>query len=303
MAGNAVLLMTYGAPSSEDEIEAYLTDIRGGRKPSAEAVGGLKERYRKVGGRSPLLEITRAQATALEKTLNSMGAMVRVYIGMKHWHPYIGEVVPTILIDGLRRITGLPLVPHYSSLSTGGYKQALEKALEGLGQVQVDFIESWCDNPLFHQALAEKIKDSLRQFPESAKVQVIFTAHSLPDRILQQNDPYPKQLESSCEAVAKLSRIDNWSFAYQSAGKTNEKWLGPDILEALNELSLKGETDHVLVVPIGFVADHLEISYDIDFEAQLFASARGLNLKRTESLNTSPAFINALADVVHKRLN
>lgn len=303
MAGNAVLLMAYGAPSSEDEIEAYLTDIRGGRKPSAEAVGGLKERYRKVGGRSPLLEITRAQATALEKTLNSMGAMVRVYIGMKHWHPYIGEVVPTILIDGLRRITGLPMAPHYSSLSTGGYKQALEKALEGLGQVQVDFIESWCDNPLFHQALAEKIKDSLRQFPESAKVQVIFTSHSLPDRILQQNDPYPKQLQSSCEAVAKLSRIDNWSFAYQSAGKTNEKWLGPDILEALNELSLKGDTDHVLVVPIGFVADHLEILHDIDFEAQLFASARGLNLKRTESLNASPAFINALADVVHKRLN
>ena len=294
--------MAYGAPSSEDEIEAYLTDIRGGRKPSAEAVGGLKERYQKVGGRSPLLEITRAQATALEKTLNSMGAMVRVYIGMKHWHPYIGEVVQTILNDGPRRIIGLPLAPHYSSLSTGGYKQALEKAVEGL-QVQVDFIESWCDNPLFHQALEEKIRDSLRQFPESAKVQVIFTAHSLPDRILQQNDPYPKQLQSSCEAVAKLSRIDNWSFAYQSAGKTNEKWLGPDILEALNDLSLKGDTDHVLVVPIGFVADHLEISYDIDIEAQLFASARGLNLKRTESLNASPAFINALADVVHKRLN
>lgn len=294
--------MAYGAPSSEDEIEAYLTDIRGGRKPSAEAVGGLKERYRKVGGRSPLLEITRDQATALEKNLNSMGVMVRVYIGMKHWHPYIGEVVQTILSDGFYRVTGLVLAPHYSSLSTGGYKQALEKAVEGL-QVQVDFIESWCDNPLFYQALAEKIKDSLRQFPESAKVQVIFTAHSLPDRILQQNDPYPKQLQSSCEAVAKLSRIDNWSFAYQSAGKTNEKWLGPGILEALNDLSLKGDTDHVLVVPIGFVADHLEISYDIDIEAQLFASARGLNLKRTESLNASPAFINALADVVHRRLN
>jgi ferrochelatase len=294
--------MAYGAPSSEDEIEAYLTDIRGGRKPSAEAVGDLKERYRKIGGRSPLLEITRAQATALEKSLNSMGVMVRVYIGMKHWHPYIGEVVPTILSDGFHRVTGLVLAPHYSSLSTGGYKQALEKAVEGL-QVQIDFIESWCDNPLFHQALAEKIRDSLRQFPGSAKVQVIFTAHSLPDRILQQNDPYPKQLQSSCEAVAKLLRIDNWSFAYQSAGKTNEKWLGPDILEALNELSLKGDTDHVLVVPIGFVADHLEISYDIDLEAQLFASARGLNLKRTESLNASPAFINALADIVHRRLN
>jgi ferrochelatase len=295
--------MAYGAPSSEDEIEAYLADIRGGRKPSIEAVTDLKERYRKIGGRSPLLEITRAQATALERTLNSAGTMVRAYVGMKHWHPYLREVVPRILSDGFRRITGLPLAPHYSSLSTDSYKQALEKALEGLGQVQVDFIESWCDNPLFHQALTEKIKDSLRQFPHSAKVQVIFTAHSLPDRILEQNDPYPKQLQSSCEAVAKLLRIDNWSFAYQSAGETNEKWLRPDILEALNEWSLKGDTHHVLIVPIGFVADNMEILYDIDLEAQLLASTHGLNLKRTESLNASPTFINALADVLHRRLN
>jgi ferrochelatase len=215
---------------------------------------------------------------------------------MKHWHPYIGEVIPRIFSDGL------PLAPHYSSLSTGSYKQAIEKALEGLSQVQVDLIESWCDNPFFHETLAEKIKDSL-QFPQSAKVRVIFTAHSLPEQVLEQNDPYPKQLQPSCEAVAKLSKIDNWSFAYQSAAKTNEKWLGPHILEAPNEWSLKGDTDHVLIVPIGFVADNLEILYDIDLEVQLFASARGLNLKRTESLNPSPTLINALADVLDKRLN
>jgi len=300
---NAILLMAYGTPASENEIEAYLTDIRGGRKPSAEAVADLKERYRKIGGRSPLLEITNAQASALEKTLNSEGANVRAYVGMKHWHPYIGEVVPKILGDGFRRITGLVLAPHYSSTSIGGYKRALKKALEVFSQVQVDFIESWYDNPLFHQALAEKIKQALTQFPESARVQVIFTAHSLPERILEQNDPYPKQLQSSCEAVAKLSRIDDWSFAYQSAGQTDEKWLGPDIVEALNQLSRSGKKDHVLVVPIGFVADHLETLYDIDFEAQLFASAHSLNLKRAESLNVSPTFINALADIVRERLN
>jgi ferrochelatase len=295
--------MAYGAPSSESEIEAYLTDIRGGRKPGIEAVAALKERYRKIGGRSPLLEITRAQAAALERTLSSRGTIARVYVGMRHWHPYIGEVVAGILSDGFLRIVGLPLAPYYSSLVTGSYRRALEKAVEGLGQVQVDFVESWCDNPLFHQALSEKIRDSLREFPQSSKVQVIFTAHSLPCRVIEQDDPYPKQIQSSCETVAKLSKIDRWSFAYQSAGKTDEKWLGPDVLEALNEWSLKGDTGHVLIVPLGFVADNLEILYDIDLEARLFARARGLDLKRTESLNASPTFINGLADILHEQLS
>jgi ferrochelatase len=295
--------MAYGAPSSESEIEAYLTDIRGGHKPSIEGVTDLKERYRKIGGCSPLLEITRAQAAALERTLSSRGTIARVYVGMRHWHPYIGEVVAGILSDGFLRIVGLPLAPYYSSLVTGSYRRALEKAVEGLGQVQVDFVESWCDNPLFHQALSEKIRDSLREFPQSSKVQVIFTAHSLPCRVIEQDDPYPKQIQSSCETVAKLSKIDRWSFAYQSAGKTDEKWLGPDILEALNEWSLKGDTDHVLIVPLGFVADNLEILYDIDLEARLFARARGLDLKRTESLNASPTFINGLADILHEQLS
>jgi ferrochelatase len=295
--------MAYGAPSSESEIEAYLTDIRGGRESSVEAVAALKERYRKIGGRSPLLEITRKQATALERTLSSRGIIARVYVGMRHWHPYIGEVVAEILSEGFLKIVGLPLAPYYSSLITASYRQALEKAVEGLGPVHVDFIESWCDNPLFHKALTEKIRDSLQQFPQSAKVQVIFTAHSLPERIIEQDDPYPKQIQSSCESVAKLSKVDNWSFAYQSAGKTDEKWLGPDILEALNDWSLKGDTDHVLIVPLGFVADNLEILYDIDIEAQLFARARGLDLKRTESLNASPTFINALTDILHEQLS
>lgn len=307
MPNIAVLLMAYGSPNSENEVEEYLTDIRRGHRPGPEAVERLKERYRKIGGRSPLLDITIAQASALEKVLNSEGVKARVYVGMKHWHPYIGEVVPRIAADGLSRIIGIVLAPHYSQISIGGYRQALDKALGASHQSQVDFVESWYDYPLFHRAVAERVTESLEHFPVSTgkKVEVLFTAHSLPERIIEQNDPYPKQLHDSCRAVADLLEIDHWSFAYQSAGQTGEKWLGPDILEALEKLSsrVKESGRNVLVVPIGFVADHLEILYDIDVEAQLFASAHGLNLKRTQSLNTNPTFIAALADLVQRRLN
>jgi ferrochelatase len=299
--------MAYGTPNSENDVEAYLTEIRRGQKPGPDAVEDLKERYRKIGGRSPLLDITIAQASALENVLNSDGVKAKVYVGMKHWHPYIGEVVPKIAADGFSRIIAIALAPHYSQIGIGGYRQALDKAVGPSHQLQVDFVESWYDHPQFHRAVAERVAEALAQFPVQArkKVEVIFTAHSLPERILEENDPYPKQFHDSCVAVADLLKINHWSSAYQSAGKTGEKWLGPDILEALEKLSshVKHFGGNVLVVPIGFVADHLEILYDIDVEAQFFAKGHGLNLKRTQSLNTNPAFISALADVVRKRLN
>ena len=299
----AVLLMAYGAPNSEEEIEPYFTDIMRGRKLSPELLQDLKEQYRKIGGRSPLLDTTMAQASALEEHLRSNAVNVRVYVGMKHWHPYIGEVVPRIIGDGFHRIVALALAPHYSGISIGGYKQALDKSLEATSQVRVDFIDSWHDNPTFHQAVAEKITKALKQF-QNPRTEIIFTAHSLPERILRDNDPYPKQLEASCQSVAGLLKLEHWSFAYQSAGHSGEKWLGPDILEALQQLSdRKGHADNVLVVPIGFVADHLEILFDLDVEAQDFAKSHDLNFRRTESLNTSPTFISALADVVRKRIS
>ena len=293
-----MLLMAYGTPSSEDEIAPYLADIRHGRLARHEIVEELKQRYRKIGGRSPLLEITKAQASALQKELNSNREGVSVHVGMKHWHPYIHEIVPQILRDNPNRIVALALAPHYSQISIGGYKQALYEVLSNSSTVRVDFVESWYDNPFFHQAVAEKVRDALRKFPLSAKVEVVFTAHSLPERILKLNDPYPSQLQASSKAVADLVGLEEWSFAYQSAGMTGEKWLGQDIWEKLNSYSSGG---NVLVVPIGFVADHLEIMYDIDVEAQEFAKRQGLRLIRTESLNTSPTFIQALADVVKRR--
>jgi ferrochelatase len=294
--------MAYGTPSSMDEIEPYLTDIRGGRKPTSEAVEDLKSRYLRIGGRSPLLEITREQALALENQLASGGMRTRVYIGMKHWHPYIREVVPQIIGDGYDRIISLALAPHYSQMSVGAYKQALDVAVKSLGGLRTDFVESWYEHPLFHRAVQERIQSALRQFAAPEEVELLFTAHSLPERILAANDPYPTQLESSCRSVASLMGRKEWSFAYQSAGQTNDKWLGPDLIDYLRERYPAPSVACVLVVPIGFVADHLEILFDIDVEAQEFARSIGLNLKRTESLNNSPMFISALADIVQERI-
>jgi ferrochelatase len=301
MAGLAVLLMAYGTPNSLDDIEPYLTDIRRGRKPSPETVEDLKDRYRRIGGRSPLGEITRAQASSLEQKLASEGMKTRVYFGMKHWHPYIREVVPQIINDGFERIIGLVLAPHYSQISIGGYKGALQEAVIASSGLGVDFVESWYDNPVFHRAVQEKIQIALNQFSTPEKVELLFTAHSLPERILQTNDPYPAQLQSSSRAVANLLGRQQWSFAYQSAGQTQEKWLGPDILDFLREHGHRIGASGLLVVPIGFVADHLEILYDIDVEAQDFARSNDLNLRRTESLNTSPTLVSALAQIIQRR--
>jgi ferrochelatase len=300
----AVLLMAYGTPETEADIEAYLADIRHGRSSSPATIEDLKQRYRRIGGRSPLLEITNAQAAALQKALLGQGVKVRVYVGMKHWHPYIREVVPQITKNNHSRLVALVLAPHYSETSTGGYRRALDEALGQGTDLPVDFIESWYDNPLFHQAVAEKVAEALQRFPAQAEVEVLFTAHSLPERILEQHNPYPNQLQASCQAVASILKLDHWSFAYQSAGQTAEKWLRPDILQTLNDINQKSKSEkaHVLVVPIGFVADHLEILYDIDIEAREFAQSHGLSLRRTESLNTSPRFITALTDIVSRRL-
>ena len=294
----AVLLMAYGTPNSEEEIAPYLTDIRHGRPPSPDAVEELKQRYRRIGGHSPLLEITNAQASALQEKLNANGLNAQVYVGMRHWHPYVKEAAKKIQSDGQKKLVALVLAPHYSQLSIDGYKQALAEATSGLS-VQVDFVESWCENPIFHQAVAEKSRVALRKFPSSVSVDVVFTAHSLPERILEANDPYPSQLRASSQAVAELLGLKHWSLAYQSAGMTSEKWLGPDLMEALGSHRIG---PNILIIPIGFVSDHLEILYDIDLKAQEFAKDHGLKLIRTESLNASPTLISALADVVRQRV-
>ncbi len=293
----AVLLMAYGSPNSLDEIEPYYTDIRGGRKPTPENLKELVARYQRIGGRTPLLDITREQARALQAQL---GDGFRVYVGMKHWHPFIAQALEEIARDGLQRVIALPLAPHYSRFSMDGYFQRVRDAIRKLNvPLDVTYVESWNDHPLFLRAVAEKMEGARRKLGVSGwdEIQVIFSAHSLPERILQSNDPYPQELRETCEGVAALVGLKEWRFAYQSAGRTSDKWLGPDILDTLAESATQG-TRRLLIAPIGFVADHLEILYDIDIECAERARELGIEMRRIESQNASPAFIAALAAIV-----
>jgi protoporphyrin/coproporphyrin ferrochelatase len=283
----AVVLMAYGSPSRIDDIHAYLADIREGKPVSEHAVEELTERYRRIGGRSPLDEVTEAQRAALEAELG-----VPVYVGMKHWTPRIAEAVETALAGGAGRIVGLVLAPHYSRLSIAGYRSRLESALGG--RAELVFVDSWHDHEPFVEVLAARVR--------STDSHVVFTAHSLPERILRDGDPYRDQLLETSRLVAERAGLPSWSFAFQSASATGEPWLGPDILDELDRLHAEG-VGKVLVCPVGFVSDHLEILWDLDVEARERAAELGLELGRIESLNDDPAFIAALAGLVREILS
>jgi protoporphyrin/coproporphyrin ferrochelatase len=282
----AVILMAYGSPSSEEDVPAYLADIREDRPVSDEAIAELTERYRRIGGRSPLDEITESQRAGLERELG-----LPVFVGMKHWPPRIAEAVETALSGGAETIVGLVLAPHYSRLSIAGYRERLESALEG--RADLVFVESWHDHEPFLEVLAERVR--------GFDGHVVFTAHSLPERILRDGDPYRDQLLETSRLVAERAGIVDWSFAFQSASATGEPWLGPDILEELDRLAANG-VRRVLVCPVGFVSDHLEILWDLDIEARERAAELELELDRIESLNDDPLFLRALAALVRETL-
>jgi ferrochelatase len=281
---SAVVLMAYGSPSSEEDIPAYLADIREGRTVSAAAVEELTERYRRIGGRSPLDEATEAQRAALERELGDP-----VFVGMKHWRPRIAEAVNQALEAGADTIVGIVLAPHYSRLSIAGYRQRLFGALAGRAEVR--FVESWHTHDPYIEVLANRIRGEAGH--------VVFTAHSLPARILDAGDPYQDQLLETAQLVAERAGLEHWSFAFQSASETGEPWLGPDLLEELGRLAALG-VGRVLVCPIGFVSDHLEILWDIDVEARERAAELGLELERIESLNDDSAFIRGLAELARE---
>ena len=273
--------MAYGSPATEADIAAYYTHIRGGRPPSPEALAELTGRYRAIGG-SPLTEITRQQAAALEARTG-----MPAFAGMKHAPPFIADAAAQARPAGIDRLIGLPLAPHYSHMSLGSYRRSLEEAWEG----EIVFIPGFHDHPAFIRAVRGLLAEALENGrPE----RIFFTAHSLPARIIAEGDPYRDQLFESCRLVASGADLPEWEFAFQSASHTGEPWLGPDLLEAVDA---SGARD-VLVCPIGFVADHLEILYDLDVEAQAFAREKGIQIRRTASFNASPDFIEALAQVV-----
>jgi protoporphyrin/coproporphyrin ferrochelatase len=287
---DAVVLMAYGSPERLTDVPAYYADIRGGRPIAPENLANLVERYRSLGieDSSPLNAITEQTRAALEDELG-----LRVYTGMKHWHPRIAEAAASALEGGAERIVGLVLAPHYSALSIKGYRDQLEAALAG--RAELVFVDSWHDEPTFVELLAGRVRGT--------QSHVVFTAHSLPERVLAMGDPYKDQLLETSRLVADAAGLDGgrWSFSFQSESPTGEPWLGPDILDHLTALHADGVTD-VLICPVGFVSDHLEIRWDIDVEAQERATELGMRVDRIEMPNADPAFIRTLAGIAARAL-
>jgi protoporphyrin/coproporphyrin ferrochelatase len=299
-----VLLMAHGSPDNLDDMGAYLQHVRGGRATPQALVDDIRRRYQLIGGRSPLLDLTQAQAKALEERLNIHGGRFRVYVGMRHWHPFIKDTVRQMGEDGIQRVVAVSMAPQYSILSVGAYRSALEMAQAALGtSLEVTTVTSWHEHPWLLQAFAERVQDVYDRLSaeELAQLTVVFTAHSLPQRVLAEGDPYPHEVDHTAAGVAKLLGLTTWEVAYQSQGATAEPWLGPTLDEVFERAAAQGRRS-LLVVPVGFVCDHVEILYDIDILAQKVAQEKGLRLMRTASLNTSPTFIEALAQVVASHL-
>ncbi len=273
--------MAYGSPASDDGIEDYYTHIRCGRKPSPQALSELKARYRAIGG-SPLTAITRAQAAAIGDRLG-----LPAFVGMKHASPFVADGAAAAERAGVRRLIGLPLAPHFAEMSLGAYQRSLEQAWHG----ELVFVRGFHDHPAFIQAVQRLLSESLE---ESWPDRLFFTAHSLPARIVAEGDGYQDRLLESCRLVEAGIKLPDWEFAFQSASTTGEPWLGPDLLSAIDRSGAR----EVLVCPIGFVADHLEVLYDLDVEAQAFARSHNIKIRRTASFNTRPDFIAAMAEIV-----
>ncbi|WKZ37177.1 MAG: ferrochelatase [Anaerolineales bacterium] len=295
-----LLVMAYGGPDKLEDVEPYLLDVRGYRPTSQEIIHEVRERYREIGGRSPILEQTQAQADALESALNSNGNEFKVYVGMRHWHPFIKDALAEMQAQGIEKAVGVVMAPHYSRMSIGAYYQRLEEANS---PIAISRIENWHLEAGYIHTLANRVRAALQRFPEEirADIPVIFTAHSLPEKILEWNDPYPAQLRETVSAVMEKLGSQPHEFAFQSAAISTIPWLGPDAGEVIESLVAKGKK-HILLCPIGFVCEHVEILYDIDIVYQNLARSLGIHLERIEMLNTAPEMIAGLADSIREKV-
>ena len=293
-----LLVMAYGGPDNLEQVEPYLLDVRGYRATAPEIVHEVRERYREIGGRSPILERTQAQADALQSALNEQGPDFRVFVGMRHWHPFIQDTLAQMRAQGIERTVGLVMAPHYSRMSIQAYFNKIEEENTGM---QVARIHDWHLLPEYLDALSERVRAALERFPESvrAHVPVIFTAHSLPERILEWGDPYPLQLLATTEALKDRLGPRPYEFAYQSAAISNDPWLGPDASEVMEQYAAEGKR-HMLICPIGFVCEHVEILYDIDIVYRSLAKKLDVQLERIVMLNDSPKMIHGLAGLVRQ---
>ncbi|KKB40420.1 ferrochelatase [Bacillus thermotolerans] len=302
-----LLVMAYGTPYKEEDIERYYTHIRHGRKPTPEMLEDLRSRYEAIGGISPLAAITKEQGQKLEEHLNSIQDEVefKLYIGLKHIEPFIEDAVQQMKEDGIEEAVSLVLAPHFSTFSVKSYNERAKKEAERIGGPSITSIESWYKEPKFIRYWADKLKETMAAMPDEERDHfvLIVSAHSLPEKILAMGDPYPDQLKETAALIAEEAGIANVEVGWQSAGNTPDPWIGPDVQDLTRDLYEEKGYKAFVYVPAGFIADHLEVLYDNDYECKVVTDELGVSYYRPDMPNARPEFIEALGDVVMKHLN
>jgi protoporphyrin/coproporphyrin ferrochelatase len=302
-----LLVMAYGTPYNLDDLERYYTHIRHGRKPTAEMIDDLRNRYEAIGGISPLAKLTLEQASKLEEHLNQVQEEFefKMYLGLKHIEPFIEDAVKQMHDDGIKEAISIVLAPHFSTFSVKSYNGRAKEAAEKLGNLEITSIESWYNEPKFIDYWVDKLNAIYEQMPseEVDNSMLIVSAHSLPEKILQSGDPYPQQLQETADLIAEKAGIDQYAIGWQSAGNTPEPWLGPDVQDLTRELAEEKQVKAFVYAPVGFVCDHLEVLYDNDYECKLVTDEVGATYYRPAMPNAQDEFIDALATVVLKTLN
>ncbi|EAA0093261.1 ferrochelatase [Listeria innocua] len=297
-----LLVMAYGTPYKDEDIERYYTDIRHGHKPSEEMIADLRGRYHAIGGLSPLAKITEAQAYGLEKALNDAQDEVefKAYIGLKHIEPFIEDAVATMHKDGIEEAVSIVLAPHYSSFSVEAYNKRAKDAADKLGGIHIQAINDWYKQPKFIQMWADRINETAKQIPADELIDtvLIVSAHSLPEKIKQHNDPYPDQLQETADLIFDKVAVPHYALGWQSEGKTGEPWLGPDVQDLTRELYGREKYKHFIYTPVGFVAEHLEVLYDNDYECKVVTDEVGAAYHRPPMPNADPEFLEVLRTVV-----
>lgn len=301
-----LLVMAYGTPYTEEDIERYYTHIRHGRRPSDELIDDLKGRYKAIGGLSPLAKITAGQAEALEKQLNSIQDEIefKAYLGLKHIEPFVEDAVQQMHDDGITEAISIVLAPHFSTFSVKSYNGRAQDEAAKFG-MKIQSVESWYDEPKFIQYWVDQLKDVIGKMTsdERDNFALIVSAHSLPEKILQLGDPYPKQLEETAKLIAEGAGVSNYAVGWQSAGQTPEPWLGPDVQDLTRDLYQEKGFKAFIYIPVGFVAEHLEVLYDNDYECKVVTEEIGAGYYRPDMPNVKPAFIDALATIVLNKLD
>ncbi|MBM7586446.1 ferrochelatase [Bacillus pakistanensis] len=301
-----LLVMAYGTPYKEEDIERYYTHIRHGRPPAPEMLEDLRQRYEAIGGTSPLAEITQEQADKLEVHLNTIQDEIefKSYLGLKHIEPFVEDAVEQMHKDGIEEAVSIVLAPHFSTFSVKSYNGRAKETAEKLGGPHITSVESWYDEPKFIQYWVDQISETYENMPEDERDHsvLIVSAHSLPERILKDGDPYPDQLDQTAKLIVKGAAVNEYAIGWQSEGNTPDPWLGPDVQDLTRELYKEKGYKAFVYIPVGFVADHLEVLYDNDYECKVVTDELGVSYYRPEMPNAKPEFIDALATIILKQL-